>query len=493
MDAPIDAPNWLALTRSGPDIASMTGKERSKNRNILWVLNLFLGLCAASALLFPCVTAAEGEITPHRFFADDPVFNSRTYIEEWGDSKNPPVVLVHGLGDYGATDWRYLAPALAENFHVIAFDLPGFGRSGKSNALYNPDNYARVLGWIADTYVGKPFVLIGHSMGGAISLTYAAGHSDRLTRLVLIDAAGVLHRTAFTKHLIDELNLPGFNGDGSTGNVDSLNALLGISLEDIDQYPIGMDAMLESPLVRGTLLGGDPKKIAGFSLVQHSFSGRLGQVTVPTLVIWGAEDSVTPLRTGILLANRLPDARLEVIPGAQHTPMIDSTTRLNQLVLDELNGGADRHRIEPTEKAIASTNATETCKGEVDRHITGRYAQVTVENCRRLLIEDATIDRLIIRNSSVEITTSVIGGGEVALEANGSVLMATATDFIADRPLAVSNSRLDFAGVRINAREQPFQVGARSTVLFSVSDVTTPQYAKHVHGVFYLTSGQQPF
>jgi hypothetical protein len=73
------------------------------------------------------------------------------------------------------------------------------------------------------------------------------------------------------------------------------------------------------------------------------------------------------------------------------------------------------------------------------------------------------------------------------------MLMATATDFTADRPVLVSGSRLDLAGVRIVARDKPFQIGARSTVLFSVSNVRTPEYAKHVHGVFYLSREQNPF
>jgi pimeloyl-ACP methyl ester carboxylesterase len=455
---------------------------------------LFPGWFAASVLsLCAPIAALAGEPEPQSFFAVDPVFNSRTYIEQWGDPADPPVILVHGLGDSAARDWRYLAPALADNFYVIAFDLPGFGRSQKYNALYTPDTLARVVAWVADAYVERPFALIGHSMGGTIALNYASTHSDRLTRLVLIDAAGVLHRTAFTKHLIDDLKLPGNNKDEPVENLAALNELLGFNLEDIDRYTAAMDAVVLSPVMRGTLLGGDPRVIAGFALVQHNFSGQLRQVTVPTLVIWGARDAVTPLRTGRLLAHRLPSARLEIIAGARHNPMIGNTTRLNQLVLDELNGSADRDRAEPTERSFADMAEAESCDGENNRRISGRYALVTIENCKGLLIEDSQIDRLVIRNSSVEIMTSMIGGGEVAVEVEASLLMATATDFTADRPVAVSGSRLDLAGVKIIARETPFQVGARSTVLFSVSNVRTPEYAKHVHGVFYLSGDGHPF
>jgi pimeloyl-ACP methyl ester carboxylesterase len=457
------------------------------------LLRLFRTAFAASLLACLVVSAAANEVTPNAFFAVDPIFNSRTYIEQWGDPDDSPVVLVHGLGDNGARDWRHLAPVLAENFYVIAFDLPGFGRSEKLNALYTPDTYTRFIDWIANQYVKRPFALIGHSMGGAIALNFASAHSQRLTRLILIDAAGVLHRTAFTKHLINEVRLPGDNDNASGENLAALNALLGFSLEDIDRYSSSIDAVLLSPLVRGTLLGGDPRMIAGLGLVQHNFSGRLRQVTVPTLLIWGAEDNVAPLRTGRLLAHRLPEARLEIIEGVGHMPMYQSAQRLNQLVLDELNDATDRDPGRPQKQVFANMAESESCDGESNRYISGRYTRVNIVNCKRVLIEDSKIDWLVIRNSSVEILTSEIAGDEVAMEVHDSVLVATAADFTAERPIFVSGSRLDLAGVKIMAGEEPFQVDARSTVLFSVSHVRTPEYARFVHGVFNLSPDTNPF
>ena len=109
------------------------------------------------------------------------------------------------------------------------------------------------------------------------------------------------------------------------------------------------------------------------------------------------------------------------------------------------------------------------------------------------LIEDSKIDRLIIHNSSVEIINSVVSGSEVAMEIDNSMLNATATDFIADLPIIVSDSHLDFAGVRIIAGKEPFQIGTQSTVLFSVSNVRSPKYSKHVHGVFHLSHDNNSF
>jgi pimeloyl-ACP methyl ester carboxylesterase len=458
------------------------------------VIRSCLVICLfTTGAILPSANTLAAEAAPNRSFAVDPVFDSRTYIEEWGDPANPPVILVHGLGDNGARDWRYLAPALAEDFYVVAFDLPGFGRSEKYNALYTPETYTRFVEWIAETYVEGQFTLIGHSMGGAIALNYAAAHADRLTRLVLIDAAGILHRTAFTKHLINNVKLPDASDTLPADNLAALNELLGINLEDIDRYPAAMDVVLLSPIVRGALLGGDSRAIAGFALVQHNFSGKLRKVTVPTLVIWGAEDPVTPLRTGRLLASNLPMARLEIVQGAGHTPMVESTARLNRLVLDELDSSVDRYGAEPAQPTFAETAESQACNGENNRYISGRYKRVTIENCDGLLIENSRIERLIVRNSSVEILTSEIGGGTIAVEVENSVLMATATTFTAETPVVLSGSRLDFAGVEIIAGEKPFEADARSTVLFSVSTVRTPAYSRYAHGIYYLSHEQQPF
>lgn len=443
--------------------------------------------------LFVALAAAADNLTPTSFFAVDPVFESRTYIEQWGDLDDLTVILVHGLGDNGARDWRHLAPALAKSFRVIAFDLPGFGRSEKANALYTLDNYARVVEWIADEYARRSFALIGHSMGGAIALNFASKHSARLSQLILIDAAGILHRTAFTKHLIDEVELPGDQNNASGDNIAALNALLGFSLEDIDRYSASIDAILLSPLVRATLLGGDPRMIAGLALVQHNFSGQLQRVDVPALIIWGAEDKVAPLRTGHLLAHRLPSARLEILDGVGHMPMYQSHRRLYRLIVDELTGDVDHEPVEPLIRAKAQTAVSASCDGEDDRHISGHYTRVNVVNCKRFLIKDSQIDELVIRNSRVEIRTSEVGSDQQGAEVYNSVLVATATDFKGERPIVISGSRLDLAGVRIVAGDVPFEVSEPSTVLFSVSNVRTPDYGRHVHGVFYLAPDANPF
>src|SRR5438128_10991330 len=101
--------------------------------------------------------------------------------------RGPAVVLVHGLGGFGAS-WRDTIDALATRATVFAVDLPGFGRSAKPRTTYRLGYFARALhGFLEGLGVGQAS-LVGHSLGGAVAVTYALTHPSRVERLALVGA-----------------------------------------------------------------------------------------------------------------------------------------------------------------------------------------------------------------------------------------------------------------------------------------------------------------
>lgn len=442
----------------------------------------------------PDAADADNTSVPRTGRVTEPVFGGQAYVEQWGDSADPPVILVHGLGRNGARDWQRLAPALAVDHFVVAFDLPGFGRSDAGNHRYSPQSYTRFVRWVADTYVGRPFVLIGHSMGGAIALNYAATHQRHVSRLILIDTAGVLHRVAFSSYLLDEFRPTWWWDVLPKTNSGKLRALLGVDLADLETWPVPVDALLNTAIARRIFLGGNPAKIAGLALVQHDFSGRLEQITAPTLVIWGERDGVAPLRTGRLLAHRIADARLVTIPEAGHVPMTDAPDALNRLVIDELAAVPAAPAPLPAESVQRAPGAgfapDGECRGENDVRFTGRYATLTIVQCQHVTIEAADIGFLEIRSASVEMLDSRIIGAERALSIDSAILVATASDFTADIPITIHDSRLDFAGVTITARRRPVAATASSTALFSISELRLPESLHRLHGVYVLSESR---
>ena len=113
-------------------------------------------LLAVLLLATACAYGAEEIAAPkanvpgteaHRI--DEPVFGGQMIVYEAGRGNAREILLVHGIGEEAARDFRDHIAWLQKSFHVVAVDLPGFGASDKANVLYSPGNYARVLKHVA--------------------------------------------------------------------------------------------------------------------------------------------------------------------------------------------------------------------------------------------------------------------------------------------------------------------------------------------------------
>lgn len=110
---------------------------------------------------------------------------------EWGDADAPPIVLVHGWGDSGAT-FEFVAAALAADYRLIAPDLAGFGESPAAQGDYWFPDYLQDLEGVLDATVGAaPVTLVGHSMGGNVCNLYAGVRPARIASLVLLEGFGL--------------------------------------------------------------------------------------------------------------------------------------------------------------------------------------------------------------------------------------------------------------------------------------------------------------
>jgi pimeloyl-ACP methyl ester carboxylesterase len=165
----------------------------------------------------------------------EPVFEGKVCTLQANRDAKVGVILIHGLGG-SIDDWKNTIPALAKNFHVVAFDLPGFGKSDKGSQEYSPTRYARLAHFLADRYFpDKNYNIVGHSMGGAIALRFAAQRPMRFQRLVLIDSAGILHPQVLTKFQAGSVAQ-------STSGIQQMRkyaeTVSGAVLEQVDRLPI---------------------------------------------------------------------------------------------------------------------------------------------------------------------------------------------------------------------------------------------------------------
>lgn len=417
---------------------------------------------------------------------EEPVFNGQIAVYEAGRGKSRSILLVHGIGADGARDYSEQIAWLRESFHVVAVDLPGFGQSDKSDALYTPANYAAVLKHVADRFLQRPFVLVGHSMGALVSLRYAAVNPDDVERLVVMSVPGVLHRHATTSRY-----LASFMGV-SQSEFESLSWLArlpGKLLTPLERLGVDPYSVLADPQQRKDMLDGEPTNIAGLAAAIDDLQQELPAVRAETLIVWGGEDVITPLRIGRVLARTLPRARLEVIENASHTPMTDTPRALRAALEPFLEHGLPAPALAP---AVAVTRYGEVrCRRERDRTYEGEYGLLVLESCQNIRIRNARVHALRVLSSTVTIDDSHVGGDKTGMLVRNSTVVVTGGRIEGNVAVSAYASRLDFAAVEVEGRNAAIVAPRRSYIVFSMCRVKSPYTNGLVHD-FVTVTDQNP-
>ena len=464
-------------------------------------MNLFCGfritavrwLVALGVCLLPSATALAAPSpapAPTETVVSEPVFRGKAHVVTAGPEDAPTVVLVHGIGDRAARDWDGLIAVLAHSHRVVAFDLPGFGRSSKGNELYTPENYVAFLRYLMMEHIhARSFSLIGHSMGGAIALRYAARYPQDVTALVLVDVPGILHRMSYSKFIshLGINSLPSLYRSQNDHLRNLMSSILGV-VEKIQPAP---ETIVANPKLREGLLNGEPAKIAGLALALEDFSSDIPRVQAPVLVLWGGRDVIAPLRTGRVLSANLPQAQLEVFEVSGHTPMDDVPESFNKRVaafldapvLERRNGILQREPMQPVSTRIG------TCKGQRGVVFEGDYDRISIYRCRDALVRNARVRALHITDAAANIEDSLIGGVEGGLRADNSRVNITSSRIEARVAITAVESHLDIAGSRIVGEEAALVAPLKSEVLFSVSQVSSPHFRGSLHELRVVVPG----
>ena len=411
---------------------------------------------------------------------EEPIFEGRVCTVQANRDAKVGVILIHGLNG-SVDDWLRTIPALATDFHVVAFDLPGFGKSDKGSQHYSPTRYARLAHLLADHYFpDKPYHVVGHSMGGAVALRFAAQRPLRFRRLVLIDAAGILHPLVITKFQAGSVMERASGMQQTRGFAERLSGKI---LEQAERLPVSPTEIVNTALGRDVVLQGGPEKIAALDLAGENFGYAISSVAAPTLILWGNNDLVVPLRTGKVLADRMPHARLEIISGSGHEPMLEQTEQLNALVRRHLLASDDalaesyRHAA-PLPKF--DSKRVGSCSGESDKEFMGDYLAIELRDCTNITIRKARVTQITVLNSRLNIVDTDIPGNDVGLLSDNSDITITNGDISGEIAIKAMGSRLDLAGVHLSGTQAAVK-GLNSKFVFSVSQVSSPHTKGNLH------------
>jgi pimeloyl-ACP methyl ester carboxylesterase len=247
-------------------------------------------------------------------------------VRESGSPDGVPVVLLHGF-PFDHTLWDPQVAALADGFRVLAYDARAHGRSGGADAPFAFEEFVDDLLGILDGHRIGRAVLVGLSMGGYAVLRFAEREPGRVRALVLADTksaadddAARLARAAGARKAREE-------GPAAFAEGFLPKALAKRTME-------ARPGVVEK--VRGMILGCSAAGIAGTLVAmagRTDTTAALPGIRVPTLVLVGAEDALTPPAAARALAAAIPGARLVEIPGAAHLPNLEEPAAFNAALL----------------------------------------------------------------------------------------------------------------------------------------------------------------
>jgi len=267
---------------------------------------------------------------------------SLSYVDI-GEGESPPVVLIHGLGGQWR-NWLENIPALAQQRRVIAPDLPGFGESDMPGEDVSVSGYARAVDALCAHLGLGPAVFVGNSMGGFVAAELAVEFPERVERLVLVDAAGMVPATRHRHRSVAVLELTGFLGARLAASYRAVAArprLRRLALRTVAHRP---DRLCADLVLEGLLAPITPayRKALNATLgyLSWEWGERLRSVRAPTLVVWGDSDVIIPVRHGDEYCERIPDARSLVLEDTGHVPMVERPRTFNRALLEFMAEGA---------------------------------------------------------------------------------------------------------------------------------------------------------
>jgi pimeloyl-ACP methyl ester carboxylesterase len=391
------------------------------------------------------------------------------HVMEAGSEDTTTVLLLHGISRDGAHDWDALVPVLAGKYHVLTLDLPGFGRSKMSNAPFGPKSYADLIDELVAARVSGPFDVVAHSMGVSVALEVALRHPDRVRRLVLVDAAGLLNGQSLgLEQLERQRDRLGFVGDWLAPLQRGAYDVLGRLPEKLAQrFAIAVP--------------GEAAGQAAARLMAHDSGPALDAVRAPTLVIWGRDDDVVSPRGAWVLFYRLANARLALIDGAGHLPMRDRPKEFDDLVTRWLAGDDDVGRAVSREPA-SDTRGGE-CRG--NRHhveFEGAYRKISIDRCPDVLLRGVRAQEIEIADSTVVARDTIVKSDEVAVVVWHSRLKLSGGELSARVPLRLSNSEVDLAGVTFEGGTASVDAIGDAKVLCSLCRLKSEAGDERLHG-----------
>ena len=266
------------------------------------------------------------------------------HVRDEGNRDGQVLVLLHG-SNASLHTWEPWVARLKDRYRIISVDQIGHGLTGPNpTGQYDAAAFVGTLDALMVKLGIERFALVGNSMGGYVAWEYALAHPDKLTGLVLVDAAGPPEDPG--KKLPIGFRIARMPGVSKLALVITPRSLFERSLhQSVSNQAIVTPAAIDRYWELNRYPGN--RAATGLRFAQYGKrnrnTGRLGEINVPTLILWGAEDKLIPVSGADWFAAQIPSAVKIVYPGIGHIPMEEDPDRtaadLDRFLSEPLVGG----------------------------------------------------------------------------------------------------------------------------------------------------------
>lgn len=228
-------------------------------------------------------------------------------IHYFTGGEGKPLVVLHGGGG-GAGEWVQSMTELCKHYRIYIPDLPGFGSSGSMDGKYGIPEFVDFLEDFTCSLGLNCFHLVGHSLGGGIALRYAVKFPDKIGKLVLVNSMSLGRGLALWIRLLSSSTICRSLAVAATAILEAVKWLVN---------KVYAPLRFMNPLPRATIVLG-----AGMTVLREQATALVNQFSelmIPTLLVWGAKDTIVPVSNAYAAAQLIPGCQLHVFEDGGHS------------------------------------------------------------------------------------------------------------------------------------------------------------------------------